>query len=212
MIDQHDNAFLHAAQIAAELVRRPAVAEQWNDPSALARMSVGALACHLGRQIVRANELLPRPTSLPLLPSARDHYQRAAWVTVKELDDPANDRSNDDAEAAEGVAALEERTAAALVGVRAVFEKQAAQDPVGIPWQEWSLHRNDFLLTRMLEIVIHSDDLAVSVGLSTPEFPAAIFGPVLELMTTVATETHGQPALIRALARAERAPASIAAF
>ncbi|MGI8417954.1 MAG: hypothetical protein ACR2P2_17480 [Nakamurella sp.] len=48
-IDEHDKAFLEAAEIAAELVRQPAVAEQWDEPSVLPRMSVGALACHLGR-------------------------------------------------------------------------------------------------------------------------------------------------------------------
>ena len=40
-----------------------------------------------------------------------------------------------------------------------------------IPWQGWSLTAHDFLVTRLMEIVVHSDDLAASVGLPTPEFP-----------------------------------------
>ncbi len=39
--------FLEAAEFAARLVAEPAVAGRWGDPSALADMSVGALAGHL---------------------------------------------------------------------------------------------------------------------------------------------------------------------
>ena len=41
---------LAAARIAADLVRRPEVAERWTDESACAGMSVGGLAFHLGSQ------------------------------------------------------------------------------------------------------------------------------------------------------------------
>jgi hypothetical protein len=36
--------------------------------------------------------------------------------------------------------------------------------------------------------------------------------PVLALLTDVAAERHGQAALVRALSRPQRAPASISAF
>ena len=87
-------------------------------PSVLPKMSVGALACHLGRQVVRAVELLPMATDVPPLESADAHYHRAAWVRSISPDDPSNDRSTDDAEAVFGAAVLADRIAEALETVR----------------------------------------------------------------------------------------------
>jgi len=81
------------------------VADRWRQPSALPEISVGAPACYLGRQTVRAQELLPVTTEVPPLDSADAHYDRAAWVTSTSPDDPPHDRSSDDAEAAVGPAA-----------------------------------------------------------------------------------------------------------
>ena len=86
-----------------------------------------------------------------------------------------------------------------------------ACDVVLIPWQGWSLRRDDFLLTRMLEIVVHADDLAVSAGVRTPEFPAGVFAPVRDLLVRLAVKRHGQSAVIGALTRSERTQA-ISAF
>ena len=67
-------------------------------------------------------------------------------------------------------------------------------------------------MTRLMETVVHSDDLAASVGLPTPDFPDAVVTPVLDLLTTLALRRHGTTALVRTLARPQRAPATVAAF
>lgn len=210
-VDRLDNAFPVAATIALDLIRRVEVADQWQRPSALPKMSVGALACHLGRQAVRAAELLPAATDVPSLDSADAHYHRAAWVTSTSPDDPSNDRDTDDAEAALGAAALNDRAAQALETVRGLLASGSAVEAVLIPWQGWSLRRDDFLLTRLLEIVVHGDDLAVSVGVPTPEFPDEAFAPVRDLLVRLAVRRHGQSAFVSTLTRRERAR-SIAAF
>lgn len=161
-VNRLDAAFPVAASIALELISGPAVSARWEQPSALPKMSVGALACHLGRQPVRVVELLGRDNELPTLPSADEHYARAAWVRSTSPDDPVNDRSQDDADAALGPVALIERTEAALSEVQRLLSAGEARDVVPIPWQGWSLRRDDFLLTRLLEIVVHADDLAMS--------------------------------------------------
>lgn len=218
-VDRLDGAFLTGAAVAAGLVRRAEVAQQWERPSALAKMSVGALACHLGRQVVRAAERVPADTGhptpagddLPTLERADDHYARAAWVTSTSPDDPANDRSTDDAEAALGPAALSDRVAGALETVRGLLTAGRAGEVVPMPWQGWSLRRDDFLLTRLLEIVVHADDLAVSIAVPTPAFPDEVFTPVHQLLQRLAVRRHGQSAVIAALTRRERAR-PIAAF
>jgi hypothetical protein len=209
--DRLDTAFLTAATIAHNLVRRAEVADGWQQPSALPKMSVGALACHLGRQPVRAAELLPARTDVRPLDSAQAHYARAAWVRSSSPDDPANDRSTDDAEAELGAAALDVRVADAVAAVRGLLTGGTAQAVVLIPWQGWSLRREDFLLTRLLEIVVHSDDLAVSVGVPTPPFPDDVFTPVQDLLVRLAVVRHGQSAVIATLTRRERSR-QIAAF
>jgi Mycothiol maleylpyruvate isomerase N-terminal domain len=203
-VNRLDAVFPVAAEIGLELVRQGQVGAQWLKPSVLPKMSIGALACHLGRQVVRAAELLPAATDLPVLESAEAHYHRAAWVTSTSPDDPANDRSADEAEAALGAAALADRSARALGTVRQSLAAGTARDVVPIPWQGWSLRRDDFLLTRTLEIVVHTDDLAQSVGVRTPEFPAEAFVPVCDLLVRLAVQRRGQSALISALTRSER--------
>ncbi|MFP5372374.1 MAG: maleylpyruvate isomerase N-terminal domain-containing protein [Actinomycetes bacterium] len=203
--DRLDAAFPVAASIALELIRRQEVSDRWLDPSALPKMSVGALACHLGWQTVRAAELLPVVTDVPPLDSVDEHYHRAAWVTSTSPDDPANDRSLDDEEALLGPAELDARASGALATVRDMLLEGVAQEVVRIPWQGWSLRRGDFLLTRLLEIVVHADDLAVSVDVPTPTFPDEAFAPVRDLLVRLAERRHGQAALISSLARRERA-------
>ncbi|MFF5055907.1 maleylpyruvate isomerase N-terminal domain-containing protein [Micromonospora sp. NPDC000663] len=204
-VDALDSAFPVAASIALDLIRHPEVSAQWSNPSALPHLSVGGLACHLGRQAVRAAELLPTPADLPTLESADNHYERAAWVTEGTPAADAVATGSDEADALRGPADLHARSGEALAQVSGLLSRGGALDVVPIPWQGWSLRRADFLLTRQLEIVVHSDDLAVSVGVPTPEFPAEVFDPVRDLLVRLAVRRHGQSALIGALSRSERA-------
>lgn len=151
--------------------REEGVSEQ----SVLPKMSVGALSCHLGRP----------------LDSADAHYNLAAWVTSTTPDDSANERSTDDVEAALGATALDHRASKALDSTRETLATGAARDVVLIPWQGWSLRRDDFLLTGLLEIVVHTDDLALSIDVLPPTFPDDAFTPVLELLTA-AGSSFGQ--------------------
>ena len=203
-LDRLDTAFPIAAIVALDLIQRSEVADEWLMPSALPKMSIGALACHLGRQVVRAAELLAKTTGMPPLESVDAHYHQAAWVMSTSPDDPPNDRSADDAEAALGATALTDRTSEALETARRLLAAGKAPDVVSIPWQGWSLRRDDFLLTRMTEIVVHADDLACSVGVPTPEFPAEVFEPVRDLLVRLAVRRHGQSAVIGTLTRGER--------
>ena len=94
----------------------------------------------------------------------------------------------------------------------AARRSRASPTPIFIPWQGWSLTTEDFLTTRMMELVVHGDDLAASVGLDTPTYPDGVVAPVLGLLTGVAVRRHGQTAVVRGLSRPQRAPGSISAF
>lgn len=213
MDDEGRDSFLAAARIAADLVRRVEVAERWAEESACAGMSVGGLAFHLASQVTNTVRLVGAPASedapIPLLA----HYERAAWVHSG-LDDDVNVgiREGSDAEAAAGPDALGTLLDEELGRLPGVLDAADSEAAVLIPWQGWSLTVHDWLVTREMEIVVHSDDLAASVGLATPEFPEPVVTPVLALLTAVATRRHGQAALVRALSRPQRAPTSVSAF
>lgn len=207
-----DEEFVAGSRIALHLLDRDEVTDRWDAPSVLDRMTVGMLACHLGRQFVRAEEILPTPATGRPIAEADEHYRRAAWVTAPDLDDPSQDRSTDETDAEAGAAAMRKRSRAAFDTVVSILHRGDAQEVVTIPWQGWSLHRSDFLLTRAVEIVTHSDDLARSVGVPTPEFPPTFFHPVAHLLVRLAAERHGQAAVTSALTRRERMPVTISAF
>jgi hypothetical protein len=176
-------------------------------------MTVGGLAHHLLNQAgntargLQADPGDDAPITIP------DHYARAAWVRARP-DDEVNVgiREGDNARAQAGPDAVL-GDARALIDVLPTLLAQAREpDLIHIPWQGWSLTTDDFLTTRMMELVVHSDDLASSVGLPTPTFPSEVVEPVLRLLTGVAVRRHGQTAVVRALSRPQRAPASVSAF
>jgi len=205
--------FSQAALIVADLVRRREVADRWDQESACAGMTVGGLAHHLVGQIGSTVRLVGAPPSeqspIPLL----EHYARAAWVTAAPEDDVnVGIREGSDAEAAAGPEALAPLVTGLLEQLPGVLAARRGDEAVLIPWQGWSLTVHDWLVTRQMEIVVHSDDLAASVGLATPEFPEGVLTPVLALLTGVACRRHGQAAVVRALSRPQRAPSSVSAF
>jgi hypothetical protein len=241
-------AFDAAAEFAVGLIREPAVAGRWDQPSALAEMTVGALAGHLARQILNVQRVLALPQGgqpqeaqsqetqsqetqsqetqsqetqsqetqsqeprapIPLL----EHYARAAWLGAA-LDDPANVaiREESDDEAAAGPAELAAHAATVAAELRGQLATEPADRVVLLPWAQWSLTLDDMLVTRIMEIAVHGDDLACSVGLPDIRLPDAAADIAAGLLIRLAMRRHGQVAVLRALSRAERAPASIAAF
>ena len=207
------DAFVQAATSAAALLRDPAVAASWDSPSVLREFSVAGLAGHLARQVLAVPRVLAQPVPADSPVSLLDHYARVSWIDAG-LDDEANVeiRRGGEGEAADGAAALAAKTAVAVEALRSALPAEPAGLLVRPSWVSWTLTLDDFLITRMMEIAVHSDDLALSVGVTTPALPPAVLDPVLELLTRLAVRRHGATAVLRALSRSERAPGTIAAF
>ncbi|MEV0645960.1 maleylpyruvate isomerase N-terminal domain-containing protein [Phytomonospora sp. NPDC050363] len=210
----HSEDFLSAARVCARLLRNPRVAAEWAEPSALREFSVGGLAGHLAFQILALPAILEAP--LPPEPAIGllDHYSRVEWIGA-DLDADINVRirAGGDEAAADGPKALADRVDAAITGLAATLPTESTERPVRIPfWGPWSLTLDDLLVTRLMELAVHADDLAVSVGLPTPRFGESIVDTVLGLLTRLSARRHGAVAVMRALSRAERAPKKINAF
>jgi hypothetical protein len=206
-------SYLAAANVAVRLLGDVAVAQRWTAPSVLPGMPVSGLAGHLARQVFWVERLLAlRPGTEPPI-SLLDHYARSAWATAGP-DDEANAgiRRDGAAEAAAGPGALAARAADTARRLGDALASEPPDRVVLLPWGPWPLTLDDLLQSRLLEIAVHDDDLALSVGLPTPELPGDATDLVLALLSRLAARRHGPTAVIRALSRAERAPPTIAAF
>jgi Mycothiol maleylpyruvate isomerase N-terminal domain len=203
--------FAQAVEVAAALVLRPEVTSRWSLESACADMTVGALARHVVSQWFHAERLLRAPAGTEPI-SAVEHYLRAAWVSAGH-DDEANAEIRKGSEELAGEGPESMRTLVDDLRPRlAEVLASGRTGPVLVPWQGWSLSEADFLLTRMMELVVHCDDLATSIEVPPPEFPDDVVLPVLDLLTRVAYLRHGQTALVRVLTRPQRAPGVVSAF
>ena len=204
--------FLLAADAMLDLLRQPAVRERWEEPSALAQMTVGDLAAHLGSQPVLVARAASQSTDdeqpVPLL----DHYARSAWVGAA-LDDDANVgiRASAQQAAAVGLDQLVDDVESAIAQLRAT-DPATLPPTARMPWWQWSLSFDDFLVVRSMETVVHTDDLAVSVGVEPVQLPADVLEPVLTLLVMLSVRRNGQAAVVRALARRERADQPINAL
>ena len=204
-----------AADAAARLIGDPAVAAAWEKPSALERYSVGGVAGHLAAQVfflakVMADSGPPPQEEQVTLPQ---YYSGSNWVDAGIDDGPhVRIRAQGESNASDGPQALTDRVTAAADELRKSLPS-APDRLVRLPtWGAYSLSFDDFVITRLMELLVHSDDLAVSVGVPTPSVPVTASDTVVDLLAQLAARRHGPTAVIRALSRTERAPASIAAF
>ncbi|MFJ2172622.1 maleylpyruvate isomerase N-terminal domain-containing protein [Streptomyces sp. NPDC087851] len=212
------NAYLEAAAQAVALLDAPEVAASWEKPSALAQWTVGGPAGHLAYRIFSVGPALEGPGSEQDPISVCEHYARAVWIDAP-LDGEIGSGIRAKGEGissegeGEGVRRMVERVRAALDQQRTGLEEVPGDwVVVFMPQTGWVLSLDDFLVTRMVELAVHMDDLAVSVGLGAPELPGSALDPVIALLTGLAVRRHGQAAVLRALTRAERAPAVINVF
>ncbi|QNK80029.1 maleylpyruvate isomerase N-terminal domain-containing protein [Nakamurella sp. PAMC28650] len=195
-----------------DLVGSAEVADAWGRESALPGMTVGGLARHLVSQPQCAVEFLTTPGP----PDARvltlvGHYERVDWWRAP-VGAPENTSIRDDFNQM-GSAGRNES-----VGVLAWSREQlgaaiaAAGPTTYVPWQDCALPTDDFLVVRLMEIVVHADDLACSVGLATPAFGPEVLEPVLALLAALSAQRRGQDSVLRTLSRHERSAGSISAF
>lgn len=212
--DAFADTVAHAGDVVAGLVARSEVYDAWTRESACAGMSVGGLCRHLIDQVVYVATLLPpdaaRDPDAPTL-DLLEHYARAAWIQ-QDLDGEANRfvREKGDRLAGEGYDAAQAVLAEARAGLGPALA--SAPPTTYLPWQGWSLDTTDFVVTRLMEMVVHADDLAASLDLPTPEFGPDVLDPVLGLLAALAVRRHGEAAVVRTLTRPQRAPSTVAAF
>jgi len=203
-------AYLSAAGTVAALLRSPELATAWSSPSALAEFRVSGLAGHLGRGVFTVEKYLAAP--LPDGPATFDAAGYFDAVTaVAGPDDDRQIRERGEQDAGAGPDDLADRYDAALDRLRAVLPGLPPDRPVPMVGGR-VLPLSECLLTRLVELLVHADDLAVSIGVGPPEFAAEPADLVVSVLARAARRRHGTAAVLRALARRERATGTVAAF
>lgn len=209
-------AFLETAGVVSGLLHSPELAKRWAQPSVLAQFRVSGLAGHLVfAGVYLVERWLDRPA-----PAGGDVLDAAGYFLL--VDDPADV----DNEVARRIRQLgEQRAAGGPVALAAEFdagrERLAALLPTLSPDRLVDqsgtqgtrvLTVEQCLLTRLVELTVHLDDLAASLGVPTPEVPAAAAEAVAGCLARIAVGRHGFLPVLRTLSRRERAAGPVAAF
>lgn len=198
---------IDCSAVAAALVESDDVASRWNQPSALDGMTVGSLAAHLVRATGATLAYLDRTD-----PAARPDEELLTKVTYfhAAVDSPIHDRikevSADEAGAGHAGVAARAREVADELATRLPAEPD---DRLIGALGGRMLTLDDFCRTRMIEIGMHIDDLAHSVGTDTPVLGTDVTGEVIDIVLGIARHLHGDWSVIHALARAERSPGDV---
>ena len=198
---------IDSSTVAATLVNSPQVRDRWGQPSALAGMTVGALAAHLVRATGATLAYLDR-TDVDTRPEgellSKVSYFHAA------VDSPIHDRIKE--VSADEASAGHQQVAARATQVAESLAEQLPNEPVDRlvgALGDRMLTLDDFCRTRMIEIGMHIDDLAHSVGVPTPELSADVTAEIIDIVVGIGRKQHGDWPIIHALARSERSTTQV---
>jgi hypothetical protein len=196
-------AFLDAGRVAADLLARPEVESAWDGPSALPELTVRGLAGHLLRATGSVTAYLdrPEPDGEPI--GAAEYYVQAVEEPDIHSDVHRAIRQRGEDEAAGGYEAVRDRSYELLETLRARLDAETPHRKVRA-YKNLVLTIDDYLVTRLIELTVHVDDLAVSVGVPPPELPREATDLAIAALVEAAKLKHGDLAVLRALTRRER--------
>ncbi|MDQ4125734.1 MAG: maleylpyruvate isomerase N-terminal domain-containing protein [Actinomycetota bacterium] len=197
------SAFLDAGSVAADLLARPEVEAAWDAPSALPEFTVRGLAGHLLRATGSVTAYLDRdePDGEPV--SAAEYYVQAVEEPDIHSDVHRAIRQRGEDEAAGGFAAVRDRSYELLGVLRERLEAEPPGRKVRA-YKDLVLSIDDYLVTRLIELTVHVDDLAVSIEIPPPDLPPEAMRLAIEALVEAAQLKHGDLAVLRALTRRER--------
>jgi len=193
------------------IIGRAELAAFWGEPSVVARYTVGAMAAHAVHGVVWLQQLLTDAEPVGLRPVTVGEF-----FGLNRVDDA--DAESEDAfsaslrAAAEGFARTGSATVQAalrtsrdqLVGLLDHAEMLRPVAVIRASGAQVSLR--EYLRTRVLELIVHGDDLVCSVpGLVAPDPPAVSLDVCLAVCLQLAQARVGGLAALRAFTRSERA-------
>ncbi len=202
--------YVDAADWLMGLIGSQELAATWTQPSALTRYTTGGVAAHvLAGAVLRLKDLLEESE-----PADRRRVGIPEMFGPNRMAGPDDDdplfvavRSRSEELAEQGPLELLTMCAGPYAWLQEVLPRSLADRPVSllrVPDGQTSLR--DCLRTRLLEIVVHGDDLVASVpGWEPAPPPAGAVGACLGVCLELAAARVGGLGALRAFTRAERA-------
>lgn len=196
-------SFLAAAGEARRLLDHPELDSKWREPSVLDRMSIGGLTAHLSRAVTLVMHYLATPGKAPLT-DGPGYFVHLMDGPGEDLDDDLATavRARADQEAEAGPADVRRRWDEAVRRLETDLEAGSMTRPIAVRGSSMAV--SDYLVTRLVELVIHSDDLAASLRTQPPEFAPETTDLVIGCLVEVARRRASPLALIRFMSRRER--------
>ncbi len=192
------STYLAAARVVPEVVE--AVADRWSEPSALDGWTVGGLTGHFVRGVGTVVRYLDRPT-----PPRGPEMDAVDYFDSFDLRESGFARSvvrRGDEEAADGPRALADRVGGWVDELEVRLPRLPIDRRVAV-LDAFALTLDEYLKTRLVELVVHHADLAA--GVEIPEMPATARGVAIEVLVALSRRKHGDRAVVEALSRGERA-------
>ena len=209
------SAFLEIAERVEGMLVSEAVAALWEDPSALEGYTVSGLAGHLARGVLTVERYVEAPAPPP---NAEATDAAGYMVAVLGAHDPVDSefhrtvRARSAEAAAKGPAALAADVQRAREHLAQRLADTVMQKRIEV-LQGVVLTVEEYLRTRLVELVVHLDDLAVSVGYDvTHDVPDEAYDEAAAVLMQVALRRHGGLPVVRSLARRERHPGAVRAL
>jgi len=193
-------AFLAGAEVVAAAVASPEVATCWEQPSVLEEQTVGSLAGHLARGAVWAvADYLDagEPEGELTYRSAGEYFAHRMSIATSEDHEAIRRRGADVGSV--GQAALAEELRRRLDALQRELPTLPPARRVTVVGGS-IMRLDDYLRTRIVEQVVHLDDLARSVGREWP-VPDACTRVAIDAGLEVAERRLGTTAVLRALYR-----------
>jgi hypothetical protein len=197
------SAFLDAVDACRAGVAAPQTSANWDQLSVLPGYNVRGLAGHLARGVTTVLEYLaaPEPSGDPI--PAATYFARIPPAPEVTSPQQAAIRQRGEDMAAGGPERLGGRLDADRSELARILPAQPLERKVSV-FGGQIMRLDDYLLTRIVELLIHRDDLAASVGLPSPEPPRAAADLALVHLLDVARFRSGDLAVLRAFSRRER--------
>jgi len=196
-------AYLAAAGAAGTVVKLEEVGARWAEPSALAEMTIGDLTAHLVRAVTSVPDCLAehvREKEEPL--SAAAYFLPVTADLSSSINTRVRHSSSDAARAGHAAVVADLEHAQDILRVRLSAEPEDRL--VEVKARGEVLLLDEYLKTRIIELVVHIDDLCVSLGRPTPTLPGVEVA--ISTLIDVAALRHGELSVLRALSRRERDP------
>ena len=203
--------FLEGGRVVVAAIADPAVAAAWDRPSVLEDQLVSGVAGHVARGVWAVGEYLEAgPAQGPVAFGSAGEYF-SAFAEHASTDDHQAIRDRGAAVAAVGRDELI-RQLEAWLGVLVPRLRSLDVDHLVAVLSGKVMRLEDYLTTRIVEQVVHLDDLARSIGREPWSLPSGAQALAIAVGTDIAVRRRGSNAVIRSLYRKGFAEKSLPAL